>query len=195
MNRKMKTRILLPFLCLSAVALAGNVDAQSRRYPDNRDSDRYGDRGRWGDDDYDRDGRYGRDSRDRYDRYDRDRYGRNDRYNNGNWTPYPDARGCIGGAKCGRYEEIRVRLQDRPVEAIRFRAHDNVGNVSRGHLRVEIDGRQIERDIDVAKNGDYYEIDGRGLRGRTLAINSFAHDEVEVDQVEVLYRGGGGWRR
>ena len=192
MNRKIKTRILLPFLCLSAVALAGNADAQSR-YPVPRDNDRYSDRGRWSDDDY-RDGRDGRYDRDRYDR---DRYGRNGRNSryNGDWTPYPDARGCIGGAKCGRYEEIRVRLQDRPVEAIRFRAHDDVGNVSRGHLRVEIDGRQIERDIDVAKNGDYYEIDGRGLRGRTLAINSFAHDEVEVDQVEVLYGGGSGWRR
>ena len=194
MNRKIKSRILLPFACMTLVTLAATADAQSRRYPVPRDSDRYGDQGRWSDDDRRRDDDY-RDGRDgRYDRDRYDRYGRNSRYN-GNWIPYPDARGCIGGAKCGRYEEIRVRLQDRPVEAIRFRAHDNIGDVSRGHLRVEIDGRQIERDIDVAKNGDYYEIDGRGLRGRTLAINSFAHDEVEVDQVEVLYRGGGGWRR
>jgi hypothetical protein len=128
----------------------------------------------------------------RYDRNDdRGRYGRNDdRYGTG-WVPYASAQGCIGGAKCGRQEEIRVRLEDRPIEAIRFRANDDVGEASRGHLRVEIDGRTIEDDIDVAKDGQVYEIDARGLRGRTLVINSFAHDEVEVDDVEVLYQGGG----
>lgn len=130
---------------------------------------------------------------------------RNDRWNNGpghwgrgngrghdrDWESYPQARGCIGGAKCGRQQEIRVRLDDRPIEAIRIRAHDNVGDVSRGRLRVEVDGRVIEDSIDVAKDGDTYEIDGRNLRGRTLTINSFAHDEVVVERVEVLYRGNG----
>ncbi|HEX2223872.1 MAG TPA: hypothetical protein VHN15_06680, partial [Thermoanaerobaculia bacterium] len=122
--------------------------------------------------------------------------GRYDRRGNGrgydrDWESYPNAQGCIGGAKCGRQEEIRVRLDDRPIEAIRIRAHDNVGDVSRGRLRVEVDGRVIENEIDVAKDGDVYEIDGRNLRGRTLAINSFAHDEVVVEEVEVLYRGNG----
>jgi hypothetical protein len=150
---------------------------------------------------YGRGGSYGRgNDRDRSGRDDRGNYGRNDdrgnygrnddRYGSG-WTPYPSAQGCIGGAKCGRQEEIRVRLEDRPIEAIRFRANDDVGEASRGHLRVEIDGRTIEDDIDVAKSGQVYEIDARGLRGRTLVINSFAHDEVEVDGVEVLYQGSG----
>jgi hypothetical protein len=128
----------------------------------------------------------------RDDRWNDDR-GRNGRGNgrgyDRDWESYSAAKGCIGGARCGRQEEIQVRLEDRPIEAIRIRAHDNVGDVSRGRLRVEVDGRVIEDSIDVAKDGDEYEIDGRNLRGRTLAINSFAHDEVVVEEVEVLYRG------
>lgn len=124
-------------------------------------------------------------------------WGRDDRNGRGNgrggydrdWESYPAAKGCIGGARCGRQEEIRVRLEDRPVQAIRIRAHDNVGDVSRGRLRVEVDGRVVEDSIDVAKDGDEYEIDVRNIRGRTLTINSFAHDEVVVERVEVLYSG------
>jgi hypothetical protein len=131
---------------------------------------------------------------DRYDRRGDSRGGRgNGRGYDRDWESYPQAKGCIGGAKCGRQEEIRVRLEDRPIQAIRIRAHDNVGDVSRGRLRVEIDGRVVEDEIDVAKDGDEYEIDVRNIRGRTLTINSFAHDEVVVEEVEVLY--GGNRRR
>lgn len=158
-------------------------------------------------------GTYGRDryrdddrNRDRY----RDRYRNDDRYRDrndrgrgrgrgysrsGDWESYPEAQGCIGGAQCGRTEEIRVRLDDRPVEAIRFHAHDNRGDNSRGRLRVSIDGQVLEQDIDVAKDGEVYEIDGRNVRGRYLILNSFAHDEVIVDDVEVLYRGRANGRR
>jgi hypothetical protein len=117
-------------------------------------------------------------------RYERDRDGR---YEEG---------GCVGGSRCGgARSEIRIPLEGTAVREIRFRAHDNVGDNSRGHLRVRIDDRVLERDIDVAKDGDWYEVDGRGIRGRNLIFEPAADDEVVVEQIDVDYGRGYATRR
>lgn len=116
------------------------------------------------------------------DRRDRDRRDRDD------WVSYEDEGGCIGGAKCGDHGwQLRIRLEDDPVTGVRFYTHDNVGSNSRGHLRVRIDGEVVDDDIDVPKDGDTYEYSVDRVRGRYLIFESFAHDEVVVEDIEVEY--------
>jgi hypothetical protein len=123
---------------------------------------------------------------DRRDRGDRERGDRRDR--DDNWVSYDDEGGCLGGAKCGENGwQLRIRLEDSPVTGVRFYTHDNVGDHSRGHLRVKIDGDVIDDDIDVPKDGDTYEYDVDRVQGRYLIFEAFAHDEVVVEDIEVQY--------
>ena len=104
------------------------------------------------------------------------------------WVSYEDEGGCIGGAKCGDHGwQLRIELEDAPVTGVRFYTHDDVGDHSRGHLRVRIDGDVVDDDIDVPKDGDTYEYEVDRVRGRYLIFESFAHDEVVVEDIEVQY--------
>lgn len=109
------------------------------------------------------------------------------------WVSYEDEGGCFGGAKCGRNGwQLRIHLKDAPVTGVRFHAHDDVGDRSRGHLRLRIDGDVIEPDIDVAKNGDWYEVSVDRVRGSYLIFEAFAHDEVVIENIEIRYGRGRG---
>lgn len=130
-----------------------------------------------------------------------------------NWTRYNET-GCIGGNRCGE-RRLRVSLEDRPVVAVRFKAHDQIGEAAGGALRVKIDGNTIRGYIDIPRAGEVFTIDVDELTGRQLIFEPAANDEVEVSEIAVLYgqsnvrriprdrdgdgrpgRGGsgGGWR-
>jgi hypothetical protein len=111
------------------------------------------------------------------------------------WVSYEDEGGCIGGAKCGDDGwQLSIELEDAPVTGVRFYTHDNVGDHSKGHLRVRIDREIIDSDIDVPKDGDTYEYSLDRVRGNRLVFESFAHDEVVVEDIEVQYGRGHGRR-
>lgn len=104
-----------------------------------------------------------------------------------------DARGCIGGRGCGgSNSRLRIRLDDRRVSEIRFRAHDNIGGNRNGRLRVRIDGQIIEDRLDIASQGERYTLDARGARGRELVFEPASDDEVDISDVRVIYAGAGG---
>ena len=106
------------------------------------------------------------------------------------WRAYPEGSGCIGGERCsGQGDTIRLKLEDAPVYAIRFHAHDNVGPHTRGHLRVRIDRRSLAHDIDVPRAGQIYNLMVEGVRGRYLVFESLTAEEVVVEDVEVEYGG------
>ncbi len=104
------------------------------------------------------------------------------------WTSYDRYGGCFGGARCDdRGGQIRVPLEDQPVLEVRFYAHDDVGDKSRGHLRVSIDGWTLLEDLDVPKEGDVFVLDADGLRGRALVFETVRDDEIVVQHIEVRY--------
>lgn len=103
----------------------------------------------------------------------------------GDWVPASE-RGCIGGTTCAE-RRLRVPLQDRPVVAVRFRAHDQVGQKADGSLRVKIDGNTVSSSIDVPRRGELFTIEVDELRGRYLVIEPASDDEVEVSEIAVLY--------
>ncbi|HKI03766.1 MAG TPA: hypothetical protein VKK31_17430 [Thermoanaerobaculia bacterium] len=108
----------------------------------------------------------------------------------GGWERYEEEGGCIGGSRCGdQGDEIRIPLENAAVEAVRFHAHDDVGETSEGRLRVRIDAAAVAPDIDVAKEGQVYELPAAGRRGRFLVIEARTDDEVVVEDVEIQYRG------
>lgn len=109
----------------------------------------------------------------------------------GEWTSYGD-HGCIGGDQC-RGRSIRVQLEDRPVVAVRFRAHDNIGEKAGGEVRVRVDGNTVADDVDVPRRGDLLTFEVPELYGRVLSIEPAADDEVEISEIAVLY--GRGSRR
>lgn len=109
----------------------------------------------------------------------------------GGWQPLDRADGCFGGDICGRHGDALVLpLSGAPVRAIRFYAHDAVGQKTGGRLRISIDGHVIAHDLDVKRAGYLHELDIRGLIGRRLIFETIRHDEVVVQDVEVLYGGG-----
>lgn len=128
----------------------------------------------------------------------------------GNWVALGEG-GCIGGSQC-RERRLRLPLADRPVLAVRFAAHDQIGETADGRLRVKIDGNTIRSYIDIPRRGETFTIDVDELRGQYLVFEPETNDEVQIGRVEVMYgrdnprdrvpprRGGGGpsssgWRR
>lgn len=130
----------------------------------------------------------------------------------GQWREYTET-GCVGGTRCaGR--RLLVPLDDRPVVAVRFRAHDQVGETAGGVLRVKIDGNTVRGYIDIPRAGETFTIDVDELTGRNLVFEPVENDEVEISNIAVLYgrdsgrgrdndgriprrnpdRGSGGWR-
>lgn len=112
--------------------------------------------------------------------------------------------GCVGGSTCAE-RRLRVPIEDRPVIAVRFHAHDDVGQKADGKLRVRVDGTVVRNSIDIPRRGETFTLDVDELLGRDLVFEAASDDEVMIDNVEVLYsrepmrrgprnREGGGWR-
>ena len=114
------------------------------------------------------------------------------RRGSGDWAPYPNE-GCIGGSTCAD-RRLRVELEDRPVIAVRFRAHDQIGERAGGVLRVKIDGNTIESHLDIPREGRTFTVDVDELMGRYLVFEPARNDEVHISNIEVLY-GSGNFRR
>ncbi|HEX7830455.1 MAG TPA: hypothetical protein VF787_12410 [Thermoanaerobaculia bacterium] len=122
------------------------------------------------------------------------------RRNRTDWTTYAD-KGCVGGDQC-RTKRLRVTLEDRPVIAVRFTAHDQIGTKAEGVLRVKIDGNTIKDYLDIPRRGETFTVDVDELTGRALVFEPVNDDEVEISDIAVLYgrntirrdppRGGGG---
>ena len=119
----------------------------------------------------------------------------------GEWTRLGGAATCIGGSGCTE-RRLRVPLEDRPVVAVRFRAHDFFGTKQDGALRIKIDGNTVEDHLDIPKKGETFTIEVEELRGRYLVFEPARDDEVEISEIAVLYgssRGtpgrGDGWDR
>ncbi|MBV8519074.1 MAG: hypothetical protein JO197_16890 [Acidobacteria bacterium] len=109
------------------------------------------------------------------------------------WTSLPGS-GCIGGSRCAD-RWLRIPIEDRPVIAVRFHASDNIGETAGGALRVKIDGNTITSYLDIARNGQTYTLDVDELEGRALIFEPAEKDEVQIDNIAVLYgrrTGGGG---
>jgi hypothetical protein len=107
------------------------------------------------------------------------------------WTPLAGS-GCIGGSRCAD-RWLRIPIEDRPVIAVRFHASDNIGETAGGALRVKIDGNAVTSYLDIARNGQTYTLDVDELRGRALIFEPAEKDEVQIDNIAVLYgRGSGG---
>jgi len=104
------------------------------------------------------------------------------------WVPYPYASGCYGGELCtvnGR--GAVVRLAPRPVVAVRFYAHDEVGETHRGRLRVRLDHHLLARELEIPRRGAVFELDAVGLSGDDLHIEVLGDEEVVVEDPEVRY--------
>jgi hypothetical protein len=103
-----------------------------------------------------------------------------------------DDGGCIGGSNC-KDRRLRIPLADRPVIAVRFHAHDQVGNKAEGVLRVKIDGNTVRDYIDIPRRGETFTIEIDELRGRQLVFEAVNDDEIMISDIAVQY--GRGQRR
>ncbi len=112
------------------------------------------------------------------------------------WRSIRGAGGCFGGEICGDYgSALEVRLSGSPIYGLRFYAHDAVGNKTGGRLRIWIDGAVVEHSLDVKRAGGVYELDLGGVRGHRLVFEATTNDEVVVEDIEIRYGSGRGWRR
>ncbi|HEU4889162.1 MAG TPA: hypothetical protein VFV49_14850 [Thermoanaerobaculia bacterium] len=122
-----------------------------------------------------------------------------DRRSNGDWKP-SSQNGCIGGSTCPE-RRLRVELEDKPVLAVRFKAHDQIGTKAEGVLRVKIDGNTVNNYIDIPRKGEVFTIDVDELTGRYLVFEAANDDEVQISDISVLYSRErrrpreGGWDR
>jgi hypothetical protein len=108
----------------------------------------------------------------------------------GDWSLFnATTGGCIGGSSC-RARSLRIPLEDKPVVAIRFRAHDQVGTKAEGVLRVKIDGNTVQGYIDIPRKGKTFTFEVDELRGRHLIFEPVNDDEVEISEIAVLYSAG-----
>jgi hypothetical protein len=103
----------------------------------------------------------------------------------GQWTELTET-GCVGGSRCPN-KRLSVALRDQPVIAVRFRAHDQIGDTAGGVLRVKIDGNTVRGYIDIPRAGETFNIDVDELTGRQLIFEAAANDEVEISNIAVLY--------
>lgn len=108
---------------------------------------------------------------------------------NNDWSIMNGISGCIGGSTCPQ-KSLRVPIEDRPVVAIRFFAHDQIGTKADGALRVKVDGNVVESYIDIPRKGEVFTIDVDELRGRNVVFEAASNDEVEIRDVAVLYASG-----
>lgn len=108
-----------------------------------------------------------------------------DRRANGDWKP-SSQNGCIGGSTC-RERRLRVELEDNPVLAVRFNAHDQIGTKAEGVLRVKIDGNTVDNHIDIPRKGQVFTVDVDELTGRYLVFEAATDDEVQISDISVLY--------
>jgi hypothetical protein len=103
----------------------------------------------------------------------------------GDWKSSTQS-GCIGGSTC-RERRLRVELEDKPVLAVRFRAHDQIGTKADGALRVKIDGNTVNNFIDIPRKGEVFTLDVDELTGRYLVFEAVNDDEVEISEIAILY--------
>ncbi len=109
----------------------------------------------------------------------------------GDWSPAGGNGGCIGGSTCAE-RRLRVALEDRPVVAVRFRAHDNIGQKADGSLRVKIDGNTIRDYLDIPRRGETFTLEVDELRGKYLVFEPANNDEVEITDIAVQYGSSRG---
>ena len=108
------------------------------------------------------------------------------RADSADWSLHQGGGGCIGGSTC-KERRLRIALEDRPVIAVRFRAHDQIGSKAEGVLRVKIDGNTVRDSIDIPRRGETFTIEVDELRGRYLVFEAANDDEVEISEVAVQY--------
>jgi hypothetical protein len=113
------------------------------------------------------------------------------RSSDGEWTLFGKEGGCIGGSSCSE-RRLRVPLEDRPVIAVRFHAHDQVGAKAEGVLRVKIDGNTVRGYIDIPRKGETFTIEVEELRGRYLVFEPVNDDEIQISDIAVLYANPSG---
>ena len=114
-------------------------------------------------------------------------YGQDLRRGDGDdWSHFGGNPTCIGGSTCTE-RRLRVPLEDRPVLAVRFRAHDQIGTKADGALRVKVDGNTVREHIDIPRKGETFTVEVDELRGRYLVFEPASNDEVEISDVAVLY--------
>ena len=105
----------------------------------------------------------------------------------GDWTELQTTVSCIGGSRCPN-KRLNVPINDdRTVIAVRFHAHDQIGEKAGGVLRVKIDGNTIRGYIDIPRAGETFTIDVEELTGRQIIFEPVVDDEVEISNVAVLY--------
>lgn len=105
------------------------------------------------------------------------------------WKDYSNYDSCIGGSRC-RERRIRIPLDSRAVVGLRFRARDDIGESSKGTLRIRIDDQEIESGIDVKREGKKHEISVPSVVGRELVIEPESDDEVGIEAIEIRYAEG-----
>jgi hypothetical protein len=108
------------------------------------------------------------------------------RRDDGEWSLAGGTGGCIGGSSCTE-RRLRVALEDRPVIAVRFHAHDSIGTKADGSLRVKIDGNTVRDSLDIPRKGEMFTLEVDELRGRYLVFEPASDDEVQISQIAVLY--------
>jgi hypothetical protein len=97
--------------------------------------------------------------------------------------------GCIGGGECGgRSARIRIDLDGRPVESLRFYARDDVGTRAGGELRIRIDDETLEYSLDIPRAGQTFTIDCKNIAGDYLYIEPAEDDEVVLKDIRVRFR-------
>lgn len=96
--------------------------------------------------------------------------------------------GCIGGADCGgRRARIRIPINGRPIESIRFYARDDIGTRAGGEIRVRIDDQIVQNYLDIPREGRTFTIDGRGIAGDYLYFEPAEDDEVVIKDVRITF--------
>ncbi|HUP60273.1 MAG TPA: hypothetical protein VNA69_07625 [Thermoanaerobaculia bacterium] len=96
--------------------------------------------------------------------------------------------GCIGGDECGGSRaRIRIPLYGRTVKSVRFYARDDIGTRAGGELRIRIDDEILRNYLDIPREGRTFTIDGRGVAGDYLVIETTEHDEVELKDIRIAF--------
>ena len=99
--------------------------------------------------------------------------------------------GCIGGDECGGMRaRIRIPIDGRPVESLRFYARDDVGTRAGGELRIRIDDEILTYSLDIPREGKTFTIDGKNMAGDYLIIEPAEDDEVVIKDVKVTFWNG-----